>query len=103
MVPLPKVPPATQLIVEPFWQCGQVPSLKMNGASTRSGRDGGDGAADLFDDADELVADRADGMVGLAAVVPEVRPAHAGQDNPHDGRPGREGYWQGLPPPPIRS
>ena len=36
MVPLPKLPPATQLMVEPFWQCGQVPSLKMNGAITRS-------------------------------------------------------------------
>ena len=47
--------------------------------------DGGDVAADVFDDADELVADRADGVVGLAAVVPEVRPAHAAQHDPHDG------------------
>ena len=42
-----------------------------------AGGDGRDVAADVFDDADELVADRADGVVGLAPVVPEVRPAHA--------------------------
>lgn len=49
-----------------------------------AGCDAGDVGTDVFDDADELVADRSDGMVGLAAVVPEVRPAHAGQHDPHD-------------------
>jgi hypothetical protein len=46
-------------------------------------RHGGHVAADLLDDADELVADRADGVVGLAAVVPKVRPAHAAHHDPH--------------------
>ena len=72
-------------MVEPCWQCGQDMSLKMNGATTRSptampvhlG-------ADVLDDADELVADGADGVLGLAPVVPEVRAAHAGQHHPHD-------------------
>lgn len=36
MVPLPKVAPCTQAIVAPWRQCGQVPSLTMNGAMTRS-------------------------------------------------------------------
>ena len=43
-----------------------------------------DVGADVLDDADELVADRADGVVGLAAVVPEVRTAHAAQHDTDD-------------------
>ena len=37
-VPSPKLPPATHEMVEPWRQWGQVPSLKMNGAMTRSPR-----------------------------------------------------------------
>jgi hypothetical protein len=29
-------PPLTQAVVIPWWQCGQVPSLKANGAMTKS-------------------------------------------------------------------
>ena len=47
----------------------------------------GDGlhlGADVVDDADELVADRPDCMLGFASVVPEVGAAHAAQRDPHD-------------------
>ena len=41
-------------------------------------------AADVLDDADELVADRAGLELGVAAVVPEVRSADAGHEDAHD-------------------
>jgi hypothetical protein len=44
-----------------------------------------DVGTDVLDDADELVADRTDCMVGLAPVVPEVRPADAAEDDAHHG------------------
>ena len=89
MVPLPKVPPRAHEIVEPCRQCGHDMSLKMNGATTRSPTATvGDVGADVFDDADELVADRADRVLGLAPVVPEVRTAHA-RHHDTDDRVGR--------------
>jgi hypothetical protein len=43
-----------------------------------------DRRTDCLDDADELVADAADGVLVDAAVVPQVRAAHATPDDPHD-------------------
>ena len=40
---------------------------------------------DVLDDADQLVADRPRLKRRLAAVVPEIRPAHAGEYDPHHG------------------
>ncbi len=69
----------------PWRQCGQVPSLNANGAMTKSPRfDVRDVAADVLDDADELVADRAGLERRVAAVVPEVRPADAGEHDADD-------------------
>ena len=57
----------------PCWQLGQLPSLKANGAMTKSPRRRLEiVGADVLDDADELVADRAGRERGVAAVVPEV-------------------------------
>ena len=53
-------------------------------------RDGADLGADVLDDADELVPDRAGCERGVAAVVPEVRPADAGEHDADD-RVGRVG------------
>jgi transcriptional regulator with XRE-family HTH domain len=41
--------------------------------------------ADVLDDADQLVADGPGGVGRLAAVVPEVRAAHAGEYDPNHG------------------
>src|SRR5271165_1902841 len=41
--------------------------------------------ADVLDDADELVADRADRVWGFAPVVPQVRAAHAAEHDAHYG------------------
>ena len=69
----------------PCRQLGHVPSLKANGAMTSSPFvDVRDLGADVLDDADELVADGAGGELGVAAVVPEVRAADAGQDDADD-------------------
>ena len=70
----------------PWRQCGQVPSLNANGAITKSPlRDVPDVGADVLDDADELVADRARLERRVAAVVPEVRAADAREHHAHDG------------------
>ena len=80
-----KKPPLTQAVVMPCRQCGQVPSLKANGAMTRSPLlDVAHLGADVLDDADELVADRAGLERRVAAVVPEVRAADAGEDDADD-------------------
>ena len=69
----------------PWRQCGQVPSLKANGAITKSPRLTFETSrADVLDDADELVADRARLERRVAAVVPEVRAADAGEHDAHD-------------------
>ena len=69
----------------PCRQFGQVPSLNANGAMTRSPlRDVAHVGADVLDDADELVADRAGLERRVAAVVPEVRAADAGQHDADD-------------------
>ncbi len=47
--------------------------------------DASDVGARLFHDADQLVVDGAGLERRLAAVVPEVRAAHAGPHDPHDG------------------
>jgi hypothetical protein len=47
--------------------------------------DAGDFGADVFDDADELVTDRADGVIRLASVVPEVRTADARHQDAYQG------------------
>ena len=72
-------------LVMPWRQCGQVPSLKANGAMTKSPWRCADLGADVLDHADELVADRARLERRLAAVVPEVRAADAGQHHADDG------------------
>src|SRR4051794_6525058 len=69
-----------------------VPAMRAGPVAVCEGRDDevtlldvADFAAHPLDDADELVADRA-GLEGrVAAVVPEVRAADAGQDDSHDG------------------
>ena len=69
----------------PWRQCGQVPSLNTNGAMTKSPRRTfATSRADVLDDADELVADRAGLERRVAAVVPEVRAADAGQHDADD-------------------
>ena len=69
----------------PFWQFGQVPSLKANGEMTRSPlRSVRHVGADVLDHADELVADRPGLERGVAAVVPEIRSADARQHDAHD-------------------
>jgi hypothetical protein len=68
----------------PWRQCGQVPSLNANGAITKSG-DVPQVGADVLDDADELVADRAGLERRVAAVVPEVRAADAREHDALDG------------------
>ena len=69
----------------PCRQCGQVPSLKANGQMTQSPcLTFAHVGADVFDDADELVADRAGLERRVAAVVPEVRAADAGEDDADD-------------------
>ena len=82
-----KKPPFMQaVVIAVAGSCGQVPSLKANGAMTRSPLlDVGDLGADVLDDADELVADRAGLELGVAAVVPEVRAADAGEHDADDG------------------
>ena len=77
----------THAEVMPWRQCGQVPSLNANGAMTKSplatSRHVG---ADVLDDADELVADRARLERRVAAVVPEVGAADAREHHAHDRR-----------------
>jgi hypothetical protein len=48
-------------------------------------RERGHLATNVLDDANELVADRARLKRGFTAVVPRVRPADAGDNDPHDG------------------
>ena len=58
---------------------------RVNGVTTKSpGFKVADIGADLVDDADELVADRAQIVGREAAVVPQVRPAHAGKRDADD-------------------
>ena len=92
----------TQAVVIPCRQCGQVPSLKANGAITRSPWRRSDLGADVLDDADELVADRARRERRVAAVVPEVRAADAGEDDADDGVGGLVMAGSGRSPASIR-
>src|SRR5512135_2281410 len=82
--PSPKFPPCTQLIVEPFRQCGQDVAVDERGDDQVTRRQPVDVGADLLDNADELVADRADRVRALPPEVPQVGPAHAGQHDAHD-------------------
>ena len=80
-----KKPPFMHAVVMPCRQCGQVPSLKANGRDDEVAlRDVRDLGADVLDDADELVADRAGRERRVAAVVPEVRAADAGEHDADD-------------------